>query len=110
MGDFISDFNAGLDDAETAFAGGCFTVKGKSWPAISVDKLQMEQRATLGGRYQNVTTTIIVRPLVALAAGLRDGVELSVEEEYFRVTAIEKDGDDAWTILCGPAGFDLSFR
>ncbi len=105
---FEHDFDQGLVDVQ-AVLGAKFQVPpgGTSYEAISIDKLQMEERAMPGGKFQDVNTTIIVRAKIAIGAGIKDGVKLSAYGENLRVVGIEKDGDDSWTVFCGPTGVEV---
>jgi hypothetical protein len=108
MADFFTDFNKGLDDAGKV-VGAKFQVPpgGTNYNAISIDKLQLEERDMPGGKFQNVHTVLHVRIKVGQAAGLKDGTLLSAYGETLRLVAIEKEGDDSWTVLCGPAGVEV---
>jgi len=48
-----------------------------------------------------------VRAKIAIGAGIKDGVKLSAYGENLRVVGIEKDGDDSWTVFCGPTGVEV---
>lgn len=103
---FEHDFDQGLTDAETVF-GAKFIVAGKTYEAISIDKLQMAERAMPGGKFQDVNTVVMARTKIAKQAGIKNGVQISAYGENLRVIGIEKDGDDSWTVLCGPSGVEV---
>jgi hypothetical protein len=104
--EFIDSFNKGLDDVERVTSG-MFTVDGTEYRAISIDKLSMADRAMPGGKFEDVHTVMHIRVYIAQRAGLKNGTRLSAYDEQLRVIAIEKDGDDSWTVLCGPAGVEV---
>ncbi len=108
MADFFTEFNKGLTDVEKVTTAK-FQVPpgGTSYNAISIDKLQLEERAMPGGKFENVHTVLHVRTAVAAAAGLVNGVNLSAYGENLRVVAIEKEGDDSVTVMAGPAGVEV---
>jgi hypothetical protein len=106
MADFMTEFNLGLDDVEPVTSAK-FKVGTNVFNAISIDKLELADRAMPGGKFQDVHTVMHVRIAVATAAGIKEGTRVSAYDESLRVIAIEKDGDDSWTLMCGPAGVEV---
>jgi hypothetical protein len=104
--DFLETFNASLDQAEKEM-GEPFFIEGVQWQALEIEELTAGARATPGGAYTDVSTSITVSKQTAALSGVKRGTKLTARGVGLRVSRTEVDGDAAVTLLCGPAGVEM---
>lgn len=104
---FFSAFNASLAEAENVM-GERWSLGDQNYMAIEIDDVTTEMRAMPGGRFRNIAAVVHVRLAVFLASAVADGSIVTVRGDRMRVTKIEKDGDDARALYCGPVQINTS--
>src|SRR4051812_19974884 len=102
---FFEEFNAALEEAEPAF-GEAWTLNGASWPAIEIDTVDASSRATPGGKFKDVSVSVLVAQSVVVASGVKDSDIVMVRGERVRVGHFRREGDASVWLDCGPAGVD----
>lgn len=103
---FDHDFKQGLDDAQVIL-GQKFSVGSQTYEAVSIGRLSVADRGMPGGKFQDVSVVMEVRIKIAQQAGLKNDLVITVFGEHVRIIGIEKEGDDSWTVLCGPSGVEI---
>lgn len=107
---FMTAWNPSLDEGERVM-GARFLFAGTPYPAISVEPVTFEQRATPGGRFNSANVTVLVRRAIAAAGGFAVvGKILTVRDQNVRVQEVDDDGDDSLLLICGPAGVEMPGR
>ena len=108
MGDpFFDDFNAAMCEAERVM-GEEWSFNGTDFRAIEIDDVTTEMQAMPGGKFRNVSVVLHVRLEVFTASAVADSSVITVRGDRVRVNRIEKDGDDARALYCGPAQINTS--
>lgn len=106
MSDFFDSFNAALVDMEAVFTE-TWTFNSVDYPAIAIDHEADTTRVMKGGVYQDVNTTIYVRKAVFDSSGVKQDDMITARGQDFTVLAIEQEGDDCRTIICGSPQIDV---
>lgn len=106
MSGFFDSFNAFLQAAEAAF-GENWILKGNTWPAISIDHQTSSLKTMRGGEIEDEATEVHVREEVFISSGVIEGDIIVVRDNEVIVQAIDRDGDAARTLVCGPAQIDV---
>jgi hypothetical protein len=99
---FFDAFDASLCEAERVM-GEEWSFNGNEYKAIEVDPVTTEMQAMPGGKFRNLSVVVHVRLEVFTSSGVADGSILLVRGDKVRVNRIEKDGDAARVLFCGPA-------
>ncbi len=106
MNSFFKAFNQSLQTAQRVM-GEEWTFNGTVWPSIAIEPITATERASLGGRFADVNTTIIVAQTVFTASGIGKGKVVIARGVRLRVAEIDNDGDAARTLICGPEGIEV---
>jgi len=103
---FFKAFNQSLPTAQRIM-GEEWTFNGTAWPAIAIEPISATERASLGGRFADVNTTIIVALSVFVGSGIGKGKVVMTRGVLLRVAEVDDDGDAARTLICGPEGIEV---
>lgn len=106
MSEFFDTFNATLPDMEAEFGESWF-FEGTEYPAIAIDHEADTTKVMRGGSFQDVTTTIYVRKSVFDSSGVEQDDTITARGQDFTVIAIEQEGDDCRTLICGSPQIDV---
>lgn len=106
---FFDSFNQSLVTAQ-AVMGEDWILDGKPYKAIAIDALTAEERATMGGRFKDVNTSVTVALEIFTSSGVKQGSVITVRGEALRVANVQNEGDAARTLICGPVGVDMPRR
>ena len=106
MNSFFKAFNQSLVTAQRVM-GEEWTFNGTTWPAIAIEPITATERASLGGRFADVNTTIIVALSVFTTSGVGKGKVVTARGVRLRVAEIDNEGDAARTLICGPEGIEV---
>src|SRR4051794_19651587 len=109
MSDFYDSFDAALMEAERVL-GTPWSFNGAEYPAVSVEKITVTDRAMPGGRFADATATLVVRLEVVTRSGGKKGSVIVVDGEKLRVIEVDRDGDGSRTLVCGPVGVEVPRR
>lgn len=103
----MSAFNSSLDEAERVM-GEDWSFNGADHKAIEIEAVTTEMQAMPGGRFRNVSVVLHVRFEVFAQSGVRDSSILTVRGDRVRVNRIDKEGDAARVLYCGPVQINTS--
>lgn len=110
-----SNFIAAFNDGNTAFGQDCgeqfiLLTGGKSTPlmALSIDEVTDEATLTPGGTISLGDVLLYVLKSVWDGADIQDGAKLIVRGKRMRFNKPMDDGDNMYTITCGPTGAKVS--
>lgn len=106
MSEFFDTFNAVLPDMESEF-GESWIFNGTTYPAIAIDHETDTTKVMKGGTFEDVTTTIYVRLAVFNSSGVKQDDIITARGQDFSVLAIEQEGDDCRTLICGSPQVDV---
>lgn len=87
--------------------GESWFLNGVEWPAIAIDHETDSTKVMKGGSFQDVTTTIYVRLDVFTNSGVKQDDTITARGQDFSVLAIEQEGDDCRTLVCGSPQLDV---
>jgi hypothetical protein len=100
--DFLDEFNSVLPEFEANFRED-WTFNGDTFPAIAIESLELTRAAgAAGGPLRGATVSLHVRGDVYRDSGIARGNVLTARAERVRVLTIINDGDDAYSLVCGP--------
>jgi hypothetical protein len=102
MSDFEDEFEAAHEEFERVVEE-TWQLNGTQWPAVDIDDVSADLLATFGGKFRDVTTSIIVRKFVYEQSGVTFQSVVIVDGEKLRVETIKKSGDGTVTLICGPS-------
>ena len=106
MSEFFDNFNSALLEMEAEF-GETWIYNGVSYPAIAIDHEADTTKVMKGGSYQDVNTTIYVRKSVFESSGVKQDYTITARGQDFSILAIEQEGDDCRTLICGSPQIDV---
>lgn len=106
---FFDSFNQSLGTAQKVM-GEEWSLDNQPFKAIAIEQLSAEERATLGGRFKDVNTSVLVSLETFTASGVKQGSVIVVRGESLRVANVQNEGDAARTLICGPVGVDMPRR
>ena len=107
----VNEFNTGMNAANTAFGVPCaetfhLITGGSSTPlqALSIDEINEERQLSPGGIIRLGDVILYVLKTVWDGADIQDGAKLIIRGKRFRFNKPSNDGDNIYTITCGPTG------
>lgn len=104
--DFLDAFNSALVDLQSSFGEPWIGPDGNTYTAIAIDHGSYAEKRMKGGTYQDVTVTVYVTLADYTTSGVADGNLITMRGQDYVVLAIEQDGDDARTLICGSPQID----
>ncbi len=111
MPEIDNEFNRGFADANVAFGASCaesfqLITGSSSTPlmALSIDEVTDETQIIQGGTINLGDVILYVLRTVWDGAKVQDGAKLVVRGKRFRFNKPQDDGDNMYTIVCGPVG------
>lgn len=109
-----SDFTNAFNQGNTAFAQSCaeqfhIITGAVQTPCManSIDDLTTEQTTGPGGLNNNASVILFIDKAIFCTAGIRDGAKLLVRGKRVRVSNIADEGDNQFTVTCGPTGVQM---